>query len=325
MVSVVRVTRVRQGLVARSLCAALFFSSAEAFAQDEASGLQGDSAKSAEPPIHATTAEIAKPPSNDAAAASNDAAALAYRLALAAYASGDVQGALKNMQQSYALSGRAELLFNLARLEDELQQCQAALRDYDGYLRRVPNGKLLSEARWAVHELQRECPADPTPKAEPTKTEIRLPEAPPPRLSTPPSQAVPVALPAARRTSVTSGADASYWSASRVVGWSAIASGVFSGGLALAFFKAALDDHDAAVKIAATYRYAPKDPPWVDEQQAQHRNLQAARILGISAGALVAGGVVVLILSPKPGSAVNAGAALALRPDYLGAVCAGSF
>lgn len=295
-----------------SLWASLLLSSAHAFAQENVTGSRGETATSAGSAA-STTGEMEKAASSNAVGASDQAAALAYRKALSSYSSGDVQGAFQNMQQSYLLSGRAELLFNLACLERELQRCQAALRDYDGYLRSVPNGKFRSDAQQAKQELQRECPVEPDPKSEPAAS-ARQPAAEPQ-----PSVGAP-ATPTAQRTR-----DASYWTVSRKIGWSAIATGTLSGGVALYFLNAAIADHDAAAKIAAPYKYAPKDPPWLAEQEAQHRDLRAARLLGITAGALLAGGLVVLILSPKPGSSASASATLAVHPGYLGAVCSGSF
>jgi hypothetical protein len=237
------------------------------------------------------------------------------------------------MQESYGLSGRAELLFNLASLEHELKLCQEALRDYQGYLRRVPNGKLRNDAQRATQQLQIECPAEPVSNVElvssapqPGAT-AELVTTPQPVAALKPASEPPgdrASLPPA--TPVVVQADqAPYWNTHRVVGWSAIASGVITGGVALYFMNAAVRDQNEAARIAASYKYAPKDPPWLDEQEAQHRDLRAARILGATAGALVVGGAIVLILSPKTRPSAKASATLVAYPGYLGAACSGSF
>jgi len=270
-------------------------------------------------PIAAPTGETTNLRGSGAEGQRDQAAARAYEEALSAYSRGDVQAAFQNMQQSYLLSGRAELLFNLARLERELQHCQAARSDYEGYLRSVPNGKFRSEAEQAKQDLQRECPADSPPKAHPASSAAQPPAEPPRAL--PPSSAV--AVPRTRESSHRS--EQSYWTTGRIVGWSATASGVLTGGVALYFLNAAISDHDAAAKLAAPYRYAPRNPPWASKEEAEHRELRAAYVLGITAGALVAGGVVVLLLSPRSEASATAGATLTAYPGYLGAVCSGSF
>ena len=312
--------QVRQALVATSLGVSLLTSSVQTFAQTPS-------------PAGTKTSDSATPGS-ETTPANEQAAALAYKRAVSAYGSKDLPGALQYMQESYGISGRAELLFNLASLERELKLCQDALRDYQSYLRRVPNGKFRSDAQRATQELQLECPAEPVSNAELLSSAPQLVATA--ELAAPPQRAAPLmptpseppsdraALPPV--TPLVEQADqAPYWNAHRVVGWSAIASGVITGGVALYFMNAALRDHDEAAQIAASYKYAPKDPPWLDEQEAQHRDLRAARILGVTAGALVAGGAIVLSLSPKTHSSSRVSATLAVYPGHLGAACSGSF
>jgi len=314
------VTRLRQALVGTSLGASLLISSVQTFAQ----------APSATDP---KMSDSAKAPGSAGPPADEQAAALAYKKAISAYGSKDLPKALQYMQESYGLSGRAELLFNLASLERELQLCQEALRDYQSYLRGVPNGKLRSDAQRATQELQLECPAEPASSTEPVSNAPQLGATA--ALVTAPQLVAPVEPPSqppsARASSppakpmLEQADDAPYWNTHRVVGWSAIASGVISGGFALYFMNAAIREHDEAAQLAASLKYAPKEPPWLDEQEAQHRDLRAARILGVTAGALVAGGAIALILSPKTHSSAKASATLAAYPGYLGAACSGSF
>jgi len=306
-------------VVATSLGASFLLSSARALAQDNATRSRGEPAANPESRAGAPTGDTTNARSSAAEVERDQAAARAYQQALSAYSRGDVQAAFQNMQQSYLLSGRAELLFNLARLERELQHCEAARSDYEGYVRSVQNGKFRSEAQQAVQDLQRQCPADSAPKTEPASSAAEPPADPPAAL--PPPSAVPFP-----RTRESSHARAeSYWTARRIVGWSATASGVITGGVALYFLNAAISDHDAAAKIAAPYKSAPRNPPWASKEEAEHRELRAAYVLGITAGALVVGGVVVLLLSPKSNASATASATIAAYPGYLGAVCSGRF
>ena len=195
-------------------------------------------------------------------------------------------------------------------------------------------GKFRSDAQRATQELQLECPVEPVSNAELLSSAPQLVATA--ELAAPPQRAAPLmptpSEPPSDRASlppvtplVEQANQAPYWNAHRVVGWSAIASGVITGGVALYFMNAALRDHNEAAQIAASYQYAPKAPPWLDEQEAQHRDLRAARILGVTAGALVAGGAIVLSLSPKPHSSSRVSATLAVYPGHLGAACSGSF
>lgn len=237
---------------------------------------------------------------------------MAYRQALDAYGNGDLEGALESMQRSYSLSGRQELLFNLAGLERELQHCQGALHDYQGYLTNVPNGKYRAEAQQAEQELKSECPADSATGAE------SLASPPPPAVA--PDSVRPVVvqpLPASHAK------DEPYWTTGRMIGWSAIASGVVSGGAALYFLNAALSDRKAVADSASKYKYAPPDPPWTEDLESQHRNDRAAQVFGVTAGALVVSGAVLLLIDPKSMSSTQA--TVAAYPGYLGAACSGSF
>jgi hypothetical protein len=292
------VKRAGQGLIRTSLGACLLLSGVQAAAEDKA------------PTGDATQSLVV-----DTALDNDRAAALAYQQAGACYASGDLQCALQNMQQSYLLSGRAELLFNVAGLERELQHCQAAFRDYDGYLRSVPHGKYRGDAQRAQQELQRECPTAAAATPEPAASAVRPAAEPEPR-----ALVLPPPPTAKERETI-----GSYWTPGRVLGWTAIGAGAVSGSLALYFLNAAISDRNEVVRLAAPYKYEPDNPPWLDAQESQHRNQHAAQILGITAGALVAGGAVLLIFAPKTESATSPSATVAAYPGYLGAVCSGKF
>ncbi len=96
--------------------------------------------------------------SGTAHAADGDPAAVAYQRALSRYAAGDIKGALTDMSDSLRLSGRWELLYNIARLQDELGRCADALASYREYLQRVPDGQYRAAAAQASGALEARCP-----------------------------------------------------------------------------------------------------------------------------------------------------------------------
>ena len=80
----------------------------------------------AEPSLAEPDPSKLEPPVDDA----GKEAAAAFDRAMKAYEARDLTGALAAMRESYRLSGRTELLYNLARLEQELGACPEALADY---------------------------------------------------------------------------------------------------------------------------------------------------------------------------------------------------
>lgn len=262
------------------------------------------------PPANTAPADTAAQPAESAtfepAISPDQAAEAAYDAALARYDSGDIEGALAAMQQSFALSQRPELLYNLARLEREAQRCRASLADYRLYLERVPQGRYRQAAEQSVTELSSECasadsetaPTSSAPAASAPSTSNREPE--------------PVSKP-----------QLPYWTTPRVVAWTAISAGVASGAGAIYFMvsaKAARDDVARSVELevmgGAHWDQARQDD--------QHRDLALARVLGGCAGALVTGGALTLLFStaPAPG---RASASVLIVPGAIQASYRGAF
>lgn len=216
------------------------------------------------------------------------------------------------MRESYRLSQRPELLYNLARLERELQECQASLEDYRRYLARVPNGRYRDDATQSIGQLERECPA-----ADPAPTQIPAPLGPTaPALGTPDQRPPPPVDAAAK-----------YWTPPRVIGWSAIATGVVAEGGMLYFWLAAKAAKGDYQTIVNRYHYQGLGPAPTTDQDRQHRDLTVAQVLGVTGGALITGGAVVLILGPRahhPDSSPPS-ASLYLQPGGFGAVYSRSF
>ena len=222
------------------------------------------------------------------------AAENAYREAMTAYRAGDVQSAFVAMRQSYVLSRREELLFNIARLERELQRCPAAHADYQAYLARLPNGKYRSNAEQASGELASQCairePAPAVQLAPPPKTEMQLP-------ADPLAPAPP------------------YWTNERKLGWALISAGTLAVGGTIYFtFAERSAGHEAAESIA---RQQAGGPHWDQSLQSrQDRDKTAAWVLGAASGAFLAGGTLALLLTPH-GSERNASATLSLQPGLV--------
>jgi tetratricopeptide (TPR) repeat protein len=76
-----------------------------------------------------------------------------YRLGEELYKRADYEGALKEFTQSYEISKRPALLFNMARCHESLGQPEEAIRLYTDYLKSGPSNASVIEAR--INNLQR--------------------------------------------------------------------------------------------------------------------------------------------------------------------------
>ncbi|MEO8905984.1 MAG: hypothetical protein ABI488_25780 [Polyangiaceae bacterium] len=208
------------------------------------------------------------------------------------------------MRESYGLSGRPELLYNLARLEREQHHCLAALEAYRQYLERVPQGKYREPAQGALNELAQECPSSPPEEAPTPPNPVAANGAKPAPVSPPP------------RT------QPAYWSRTRVLGWAAVSAGALSGGAALYFAQAARrarDDVQHNVELVKKGRAL-----WNQARQDdQNRDDALAQVLGVSAGGLIAGGLVALLVSAPPTAPPSV--AVWVEPGGLEASYSGSF
>jgi len=230
-------------------------------------------------------------------------AAIAYQAALTSYAKGDVHAALDSMRESYRLSKRAELLYNVAQLEDELNACSDALADYRQYLELVPHGRYRDSAEQARQRLEQLCP----PKVAATKT-AAISVAPSEAATTEIRRQEPALGPTQRR----------YWTTPRVIGWSAIAAGTLTGATALYF---QLEAIEAKHEFQHSYDNASAGGPAVDMslQDRQHRYNHVAIALGVTAGAMVTSGVLLVLLDPGNSGQHLPSASLYVLPGLIGA------
>jgi len=238
-----------------------------------------------------------------ATSSSEQLAAIAYQKARASYANGDVLGALTSMRESYDLSKRAELLYNLAQLEAELNSCTHALADFRRYLELVPHGLHRESAAQERDRLEQTCPAsEPTPTA-------------PAPLSADPEQPTTEAK---DQTSAGKPTQSAYWTAPRIVGWSAIGAGTLTGTLAVYFQLQAIHTKEELQKSSDA---ADAGGPAVDMslEDRQHNYNRMAIAFGITGGALVASGALVLLLDPGEGAQRSRSASLYALPGLVGA------
>jgi hypothetical protein len=202
---------------------------------------------------------------NEAAATAPSAepsspAEVAYDRAIRAYAAGDKVTALAEMQKSYRLSHYPDLLYNIARLERELNGCRASLAHYEEYLRVAPSGSYAESSTTAVAQLSKEC--GDAPKKQ-------VPASP----------------------------DAPYWNTTRIIGWSAIGAAAATGAAALAFqlsAQASASDYENVERSLQRHGGTWDASSGEAQKDAADRAVTAARILGVSTGVLLAGGVTLL-------------------------------
>jgi hypothetical protein len=254
----------------------------------------------------------------------SQAAATAYRQALTLYGSGDLKGALAQMRQSYGLSKRAELLYNIARIESELGDCAASLADYRLYVQQVPDGRYRNDAEQATRELAQRCPdvaATSAPSSAPVAALAVAEPAPAPAATPPPEPPKPVSA-APPPPPPPTPLPPRYWTTQRWIGWSLVAAGTAAGVAAVSFHAAALDARDEFRDSLNTAARRHTDPDY-GLRDRQHRDSRWAQALFVTGGALLTGGVLVLVLAPAEGSTSTA--ALYVEPGLLGARFSHSF
>jgi tetratricopeptide (TPR) repeat protein len=258
----------------------------------------------------AASAEVNSDAPPDAAAASPEqAAAIAYQKALLSYSKGDLAGALDHMRTSYQLSKRAELLYNLAQLEEELKACSDALADYRRYLELVPHGRYRHAAEDARVRLEHECPPLPAASAPP----LAIPADP--KLTANDAESTQAAAKPEPNP---------YWTAPRVIGWSAIATGTLAEAGALYF---QLEAIQAKNEFQHSVDDAENGGPPADHslQDRQHHTNHLAIAFAVTGGALIAGGALLLLLDPGNNAQRSSSARLYAVPGLVGACYAQSF
>ena len=296
----------KRSLLAACVLASIFLSSTDALAENtslpQAPTPDPETATKTSEPI-AEASGPGHPPKSVA-----EQAAAEYRSALASYAKGDLPTALLSMRNSYRLSQRPELLYNLGRIEEELDSCSDALEDYRQYLALVPHGNYRVEAERSRTQLELRCP--PPASAPFPATPIE------PEVDATPTRELPKQSAAAR--------EPSYWTVPRVIGWSAIATGALAGVGALYFtLEAVRARNDFQMSVDEHVRGGPDFD--LSIQDRQHRDQTIAQVLATTGGVLVTGGALTLILAPRPAAPRPTGARIIVQPGLFGASYSSSF
>jgi hypothetical protein len=192
-------------------------------------------------------------PSTAAPPSAEQRAAAAYDRAIDAYGRGDKESALRLMSEAYTLSPHVELVYDMAKLENELGHCRDALKHYRQYLHEAHGGVMADTAASATRTLQARC-GD---------------EQPAPRLDT-----------------------------MRIIGWSAIGAGVVAGATAAYFAlagQAAADDVQQILRADEQLGHS-WDSGYQRQQEGQRDNT-VATVCAVTAGTLIAGGTLILVLA----------------------------
>lgn len=273
-------------------------------------------------PVAATPAPATNQPRE--AANDHDQAAAAFRRAVQQHAAGDLQGARDSMLESYRLSNRAELLYNIGKIQAALGECSLSLAAYRDYLEQVPEGRYRAEALQARSELEAKCPsADASAVADTTPASSATVAAPPvaPATTTEPQQPTGAERAQPPQDAVTPSLNRA--ATLRWIGWSAIGAGALAGVGAVYFTAQAYDAHSRFKdSVDAAARLEDIDFGLQDEQHAHQR---WAKVLGVTGGALVVGGTLTLIFGPKRPLPAGARLELQVLPGSLGASYAATF
>jgi hypothetical protein len=113
-------------------------------------------------------------------AAADDGAQQLMGEAKGRYREGDLRGAIELLQQCYELTHDASVLFNIAQVYRELDDCGAAVKHYELYVQHAPEGKRVADADKHLKDLVQRC------KAKPATVSPAQPSAPPPPPPPPP-------------------------------------------------------------------------------------------------------------------------------------------
>lgn len=229
------------------------------------------------------------------------------------------------MRESYRLSARAELLYNIARLEGELGECTEALAHYREYVELVPQGQYRAAAEQASADLAKRCSPD-APDDDGRAQGASSAVAAGSTLATATARVEPaattVALPPPQAESST--VAESYWTTRRRIGWAAVVAGTLAGAGSVYFTIAAIDSRD---RFRSSLEREEAGGPRADFglQDEQHLNERWAQALGVSAGALLGAGALVLLLPQGSAARSKVSATFWVSPGQLSAQVSQSF
>jgi len=289
---------------------------ARAFAESADGGPEPDP-----PPSHAQSQSQVPPPALPTQSESHDHcradAELAsktdamFEKARAAYEANDKEQSIFWLTRSYEVSSCAEFLFIVGELNREQGHSCLAYRSYQKYLRELPDGRNAANAGQLIEELASSCERSvPAPVVQPVGP-VSTPHSVEPGASRPSQSGEPPR--SAPPTSSTT------WTPSRAVGWASLGAGLIAGAAAVYYAtveQSAENDLEALWKSRVAGQTSSAD--WqANSNSLESKGLRAeraARILGISAGALAVGGALLVIWGHRPEGQTTA-ARVARRVD----------
>jgi len=98
----------------------------------------------------------------DAPTSHDDEARALFEAGRVAYSDGRFEAALGHFRNSYELSGRPRLLYNIGSAADKLRRDQQALEAFEAYLAQVPDADNRNEVAARIEVLRAQLRAHPT-------------------------------------------------------------------------------------------------------------------------------------------------------------------
>jgi tetratricopeptide (TPR) repeat protein len=190
--------------------------------------------------------------------------------------------ALPEVMTAYALDPRPDLLYAIGQIHVRLGDCKDAVTFYERFLATKPNAETAALAREAIAACKTHRASVEPPKVEPKPPEPKV-EPKPPEPKPPEPQLVPVQLPPPPPVHTQPPWYADWLGDGLVVG------GAVSGIAGILVYRSATADRDKADALTSYQPYA-------DLIDSAHRKRAYAIGLGVGGVALVAAGVVHLIL-----------------------------
>jgi len=176
--------------------------------------LYASGAAGAPPPVSTDPpTQIANLPNNAAGDAPTTSAPLDPEHLLATarqqYQAGDLKGAVELLRQCYATTHDPNLLFNIAQVYRELNDCMSATEHYQRYVDEAPDGERVADARKHIAVLHPACPSA-LPHGLPADAKA-MPTASPPTAVSPPANYWPTVAWMSFGTSVLAAAATTYF------------------------------------------------------------------------------------------------------------------
>jgi hypothetical protein len=189
------------------------------------------------------------------------------------------------------------------------------LADYRRYAERVPTGRFRESADSAARELEASC-GSTTPSSNESPPAVPAVAVNSTLASSSSAELPPRALPQQRETP-----NPRLWP---WLGWSAVATGGLAGLGAVYFTIQAVHARDQfRESVNEDWRGGERYDPSLQEKQ--HKNQRWAQVLGVSGGALAAGGVLWLILAPRERGQNPPAAQIFIAPGVMTATWRQSF